>query len=100
MGRYKLDTQVRDDLKRIYRYISRDKPSAAGHLRKTLFERFRLLASNPLIGEARDDLFPNVRMFPVGNYVILYRPMKGGIEVVQIVHSAQDIDALFQHDLK
>jgi toxin ParE1/3/4 len=98
MGRYKLDAQVRDDLKKIYRYISRDKPSAAGHLRKTFFERFRLLASNPLIGEARDDIATNLRIFPVGNYVILYRPMNSGIEVVQIIHSAQDIDALFQND--
>jgi toxin ParE1/3/4 len=96
MSRYKLAPEVRGDLKEICRYIARDSPDAAGRLRSLFFERFRLLARHPLIGEARDDLTENLRIFPVGNYIILYRPMSAGIEVVQVVHAARDIDVVFR----
>lgn len=30
------------------------------------------------------------------NYLIFYRPIEGGIEVVRILHSARDIAAIFE----
>lgn len=74
MSRYTIAREAREDLKEIYRYIARDNPSAAGRLRQIFFEKFRLLAEQPLIGEVRNDLAENLRMFSAGNYVVLYRP--------------------------
>ncbi len=48
------------------------------------------------MGEARNDLAEDLRMFSAGDYVILYRPTDFGIAVVSVVHSARDIAALFQ----
>jgi len=96
MSRYIVSPEAREDLKSIYRYIAQDNPSAAGRLRQVFLERFRLLAQGPLLGEARDDLATDLRMFTAGNYVILYRPTEDGIAVVQIVHSAQDLAALWR----
>jgi toxin ParE1/3/4 len=28
-------------------------------------------------------------MFPVGNYVILYRPIEAGVEIVRVLHGAR-----------
>ena len=96
MSRYVLAPEAREDLKSIYRYIARDNPPAAGRLRKVFLAKFRMLAQQPLMGQARDDLAQDLRMFPAGNYVILYRARSDGIDVVQVVHSAQDIGAVLR----
>jgi toxin ParE1/3/4 len=47
------------------------------------------------MGRIRSDLLPNLRSFPVGNYVIFYFPADDGIEVIRILHGARDIQQLF-----
>lgn len=37
----------------------------------------------------------NLRSHPHGNYVIFYRPIGDGIEIVRVLHGARDIDAAF-----
>ena len=58
--------------------------------------KLKFLARNPLAGEARPDLLADVRSFPVGNYVIFYRPSQNGIEVLRILHGARDIPRIFR----
>jgi toxin ParE1/3/4 len=53
------------------------------------------LASSPLVGRNREDLAPNLRSFPVGNYVVFYQAEPDGIIVVRILSGARDIPALF-----
>nr|WP_148663558.1 type II toxin-antitoxin system RelE/ParE family toxin [Bosea vaviloviae] len=33
----------------------------------------------------------NIRSFPVGNYVLFYRPLADGIELVRVLSGYQDI---------
>lgn len=95
MSRYKVAKEARQDLKEIYRHIFSANPSAAERLHDLFYDKFRILADNPLLGEKREDLAENLRMFTTGNYVILYRPAKNGVEIIQIVHSARDLPALW-----
>jgi toxin ParE1/3/4 len=60
-----------------------------------LYERFRLAATQHHMGEARSELGPDLRIFSVGNYVVVFRPMKGGVEVVRIIHGAQELGSQF-----
>lgn len=98
MSRFTLDTDVRADLDAIWDYIGveNQNPVAAFKQIEVLYDKFLLLATQPLLGEVREDLGENVRMFVVRPYVILYRPKGRGIEVAQVVHSAQDIHAVFR----
>jgi toxin ParE1/3/4 len=48
-----------------------------------------MLADNPAIGQARPDIAPRLRYFPTRNYLILYREMNGGVEIVRVVHGAR-----------
>jgi plasmid stabilization system protein ParE len=50
-----------------------------------------LLATQPLMGRARDELASGIRSSPFGRYVIFYAPIHDGIDVVRVLHS--DIDA-------
>jgi toxin ParE1/3/4 len=96
MSRYRLTEQARQDLDDIWLYIAEDDPATADHFLDSLYEKFVLLAEQPLLGRLRPELAPNLRSFPVGNYVIFYRPTQDGIEVARVLHGARDIDAMFR----
>jgi toxin ParE1/3/4 len=70
----------------IWAYIARDNRPAADRLLDLLDEKSRMLAQNPQIGMAREDITAGVRHFPVGRYLILYRDIGDGVEVVRYVH--------------
>ena len=38
------------------------------------------------MGTARPQLSPDLRSWPVGNYVVLYRPADYGVEIVRVRH--------------
>jgi toxin ParE1/3/4 len=75
--------------------IARDNPAAADRLLETVDEKCRLLARMPEMGRQRFDLAPNLRSLPVGDYVIFYRPVPDGIQVIRVLHGARDIPTLF-----
>jgi len=53
------------------------------------------LAELPRSGRACFDLGWRLRRFPVAGYVVFFRPMGYGIEVVRILHQRRDIDTEF-----
>jgi toxin ParE1/3/4 len=98
MSRFTFARGVRADLRGIWRYIAVENhsPDAADRLIDRLFDVFALLAREPLLGEARDDLGLGVRGFVVGSYLVLYVPTKCGVRVVQVVPAARDLPAVFR----
>ncbi len=78
--------QAEEDLIDIWLYIAQDNPSAADHLLDTIESKGRLLAENPLLGQARPDIAEDFRYLPVGRYLMLYRVTDEGIELVRMVH--------------
>jgi toxin ParE1/3/4 len=86
---------VRPGHKREYwTYIARDNQLAADRLLDALDKKSLALARNPQMGMARNDIAPGVRHLPVGNYVILYRSLSDGIEVVRYVHGRRRLPGL------
>jgi len=98
MSRFRISRQARQDLKEIYRYIARDKPTAAYRLRQTFEATFAALARNPFMGEARPDFGQDVRVFGVGSYVVFFRPAPAGIVLARVIHGARDILALWRSE--
>ena len=96
MGRFRLSTLAREDLAGIHRYIATENESAADRLIERLFGAFLLLAENPGIGQARSDLRPELRTLTNGNYVVLFYPIRNGVEIAGIIHGARDVEALFR----
>jgi toxin ParE1/3/4 len=45
--------------------------SAADRLIDRLWDAQQLLCEHPLVGKARDDVAPDLRSWPVGDYLIL-----------------------------
>ena len=86
------------DILEIWDYIADDSLAAADRWVDHLDEQFRVLATQPMMGRARDELAPGVRSFPFGRYVVFYVPLDDGIDVVRVLHGARDIDAVFNPD--
>jgi len=82
------------DLIEIYAHISGDNPTAAEKLVRSINGKCESLARNPMIGRARPELREDLRSFPYGAYLILYRPIDDGVEIVRVVHAARNLDDL------
>jgi toxin ParE1/3/4 len=97
MNRYRIAPEARSDLDGVWDYLGLQKqnPTAAYRQIEVLYDKFSLLAANPLLGEVRNDLGANLRSFVAGNYVVVYRIVGGRIEITRVVHAARDIRAMF-----
>ena len=83
------------DILDIWDHIAEDGAEQADRWVDKLDEKFKLMATQPLIGRARDELAADLRSFPFGRYIIFYAPIEGGIDVVRVLHSSRDVDAVF-----
>ncbi len=83
------------DLEEIYDYIALDNIEAAERLIDRLKKRWTAASENPGIGRKRDQWLPELRSVREGNYLILYRQIEVGVEIVRILHGARDIESLF-----
>jgi toxin ParE1/3/4 len=50
----------------------------------------------PKLGPARPELGADIRTLPLGNYLIVYRPIHGGIELVRFLHGSRNLRRLFR----
>ena len=55
---------------------------------------YTTLAENPRIGRSREELAPELRSFPFQDYVIFYRPIDNGVEIVRVLRGSRDIESL------
>jgi toxin ParE1/3/4 len=83
------------DLEDIHDFVALDSPSAAARLVALIRERWFLLFENPMMGRSRSEFGPNLRIVPIGNYLIFYRPADNGVQILRVVSGFRDIDALF-----
>jgi toxin ParE1/3/4 len=87
------------DILDIWDHIAEDSLDQADRWIDKLDEKFGILATQPLMGRAREELTADLRSFPFGRYVIFYMPVQDGIDVVRVLHSARDVDAAFGEEL-
>lgn len=86
---------ARSDLIEIGRYIARDSVAAADRLVERLDAVARLFAEHPGMGRPRRDVpRPDLRAFVVRPYIIFYRELSDGIEVVRIVHGRRNMPGI------
>jgi toxin ParE1/3/4 len=60
--------------------------------------KFKRLSQFPQMGRQRDELYPGLRSVPLEDYLIFYRLVANGIEVMRVVGGYRDLEALFRED--
>ncbi|OYD91001.1 plasmid stabilization protein [Nostoc sp. 'Peltigera membranacea cyanobiont' 213] len=98
MSLYFLSFQATQDLQEINDYLFAGNPDVADRLLTLITQKLDTLTQFPSMGRRRDELLPALRSFPVDDYLIFYRPIAEGIEVVRVVSGYRDLEALFSDD--
>lgn len=86
------------DLLDIWGYIADDSLDRADEFLDRLEGKLQALARNPGLGRRRDELLPGLQSFPLGNYVVFYQVIENGIDVIRVLHGAQDVEDVFRQE--
>lgn len=83
-------------------YLSRSSPDSAYRLIEAAEQTFQELTQQPEIGspcQLSNPRLQGLRCFPVKgfkNYLIFYRPIDGGVEILHVLHGARNIAAILK----
>jgi toxin ParE1/3/4 len=95
MAKVHYSTFAANDLSANAEYIARDKPDAAYHWVEAIEETCERLSVNPEMGERRSIRgLGHCRSFTCGKYVIFFRGVADGIEIIRVVRGERDIEQL------
>jgi toxin ParE1/3/4 len=67
-------SQAELDLIEIGLFIAAHDSKAADSWLELIDQKCQLLATMPQMGRTRNDLAPNLRSFPLGNYILYHKP--------------------------
>jgi toxin ParE1/3/4 len=87
--------QAREDLLEIWYHIAIDNETAAERWLRNIRLACERLADFPTMGAERSDLATALRSWPLDNYLIFYKPLPDGIEVLRVLHGARDLPPFF-----
>src|SRR5258706_14585905 len=91
-GRVSLSPGAKRDLVGIWVRIAENNREAATPFLRGIANKFPILAQYPQLGRSREELQPGLRTFVVRNYLIIYREIAGGVEIVRVLHGARYIE--------
>jgi toxin ParE1/3/4 len=93
--------RARADLLAIWFKVAADDVAAADRLFGRLEARLRILETFAEAGRSRPDIAPGARVLVERPYLILYRLVPGGVQIVRVLHGARRIDwLLFSEEME
>jgi toxin ParE1/3/4 len=91
MKRFRVARQAQEDLEDLWMRIARGSIRNADRFVAKLVGKFPTLAALPDLGSSYEELAPGLRGMVVGNYVVFYRRIAEGVEIVRVLHGARDL---------
>ena len=95
MSKYIISAEASRDLDNICDYFASHNVRAGERFVNAFEKKCRNLVSFPNMGRSYHEIEPSLRGIPLDNYIILYRVIAGGIEIVRVVSGYQDLESLF-----
>ena len=89
-----ISSEAEADLIEIWLYIAEDSPVNADRFLDKLNDKAQKLAETDL-GVERPELGEGMKSFPVDRYVLYYRPIDNGAELVRVLVSSRDTRLVF-----
>jgi plasmid stabilization system protein ParE len=91
MAKVRYTPEAEEDTVRIGDYIAKENPAAAVAWANAVLDRCALLAVQPEIGQRiHTQKFGDVRRHILGSYLIYYRPISNGVEILTVFHGARE----------
>ena len=88
--------EAHEDMDAISDHIASHNVAAGHRWLDEIEKKLHLLASYPELGQSEPELGTGLRIFSLGNYAIIYRPVTDGIEVVRVIDARRDYVTLFR----
>jgi toxin ParE1/3/4 len=95
MSQIRLADSAKLDLLDIWLFLSSSNMELADRVIDQITVTYERLADFPEMGRSRDELFPGYRSFPIDGYLIFYRPIQNGVEIIRVVHGSRNLPELF-----
>jgi toxin ParE1/3/4 len=90
--KYAVNSELAEaDLADIWVEIATDDIDTADRFIQGLRTLAQKLAEQPFMGRERPDLGKHVRVFPHGQYFLIYRSAAHGVGIARVVHGARDL---------
>ena len=97
MGTIRRSARAYLDYREIWEYLADNGGEAVADGKLADFDaKLALIAELPHLGRERPELAPDLRSFPVGDYLLYYRPVAEGIELVRVLHGRRDVRQAFR----
>jgi toxin ParE1/3/4 len=72
--------------------------NAADRLLEIINKKCQNLAVFPSLGRSWEELAPNLRSFPVEEYLIFYRLVEDGVEILRVISGYRNLEAFFSKE--
>jgi toxin ParE1/3/4 len=94
VSRYEIRGQARDDLREIALHIGQDSSETAVEFVGELLAKIAWVAENPKLYRERFEWDSNLRIATHGKYHIIYYIAEEMIEIVRVVHTSRNLEAI------
>ncbi len=104
MAKVKRTPKAKQDLLEHVLYLAKINPDLAEKFIEASEVAFEKLAQMPMKGQRQEFKSPELaearRWFIPGfdKYLVFYRPIKGGVEILRVLHGMQNVDAIMDDE--
>ncbi len=91
-----ISPEASQDLDKIFDYFASNNVEAGERFVLTFENKCEKLLRFPNMGRSYNDIEPSLRGIPLDNYIILYRLIDNGIEIVRVVSGYRNLEYLFE----
>ncbi|MEG4404690.1 type II toxin-antitoxin system RelE/ParE family toxin [Microcoleus sp. MON2_D5] len=98
MSRYIVSPEASRDLDEISDYFAARNIESGEQFVEEFNRKCRNLINFPNMGRSYEELAASVRGLPLMGYIILYRAIDSGIEIIRVVRGERDLPSLFSEE--
>jgi toxin ParE1/3/4 len=95
---YLLSPAAIQDLDEITDYFAEHNIDAGDKFVDEFSKKCRYLTQFPLMGRSYSEIRPYLRGLPLQKYIIFYRIIDNGIEIMRVIRGDRDLEAVFEEN--
>jgi toxin ParE1/3/4 len=96
MSRYVINVLASQDLNEIADYFVQTNLEAGEHFFREFNRKCQQLTAFPNIGKSYAEIRTDLRGLPIEGYVVFYRLLDDGIEILRVVSGRRNLPAIFK----
>ena len=95
MARYLINVLATQDLNDIANYFATYNVEAGEKFFQSFNQKCKQLVSFPDSGKSYEEIYPNLKGILLSGYIIFYRIIDDGIEILRLISGRRDLPAIF-----